>query len=60
MTSGRPDQASLLSGCARGPRLGFEVNVRIGIRSRSVTLFLHILFLLLLFAFMRELIGKER
>lgn len=28
VTSGHPDQASLLSGTAPGPRLGFEVNVK--------------------------------
>lgn len=42
MTSGHPDQASLLSGTAGGPRFGFEVNVRAGIRLREgkgVTLF---------------------
>lgn len=27
VTSGHPDQVSLLSGTAPGPRLGFEVNV---------------------------------
>lgn len=48
MTSGRPDLALLLSGTARGPRFGFEVNVRIRDyvkRGWECNAFLHFLFL---------------
>lgn len=35
VTSGHPDQASLLSGAAQGPRFSFDVEVRMGFRIKG-------------------------